>query len=86
MGLCDSFEDDSLSSSLVVISNAEEANKLFDDPTYVTRKVGTHTLLFVWVIARVTVLFGIKSASNVIEIARGESECYFDCFTSAIDP
>ena len=47
MGLCDSFEDDSLSSSLVVISNAEEANKLFDDPTYVTRKVGTHTLLFV---------------------------------------
>ncbi len=38
------------------------------------------------VIARVTVLFGINSTSKVIEIARGEAECYFNCFTSAIDP
>jgi len=39
MGLCDSFEDDTLGSSLVVIKSAEEANKIFDDPTYITRKV-----------------------------------------------
>ncbi len=37
-------------------------------------------------IARVTVLFGIYSTSNVIEIIRGKAECYFNCFTSAIDP
>ncbi len=30
--------------------------------------------------------FGINSTSNVIEIVRGEAECYFNCFTSAIDP
>ncbi len=29
---------------------------------------------------------GINSTSNVIEIARGEAECYFNCFTSAIGP
>ncbi len=29
----------------------------------------------VWVIARVTVLFGINSMSNAIEIAQGEAEC-----------
>ncbi len=34
----------------------------------------------------VTLLFGINSTSNVIEIVRGEAECYFNCFTSAIDP
>ncbi len=39
----------------------------------------------VWVIAGV-VLFGINSTSNAIEIARGKAECYFNCFTSAIDP
>ncbi len=26
------------------------------------------------------------SMSNVIKIVRGEAECYFNCFTSAIDP
>ncbi len=26
------------------------------------------------------------STCNAIEIARGEAECYFNCFTSAIDP
>ncbi len=31
-------------------------------------------------------LFGINNTSNVIEIARGEAECYFNCFMSAIDP
>ncbi len=25
-------------------------------------------------------------ARVMIEIARGEAECYFNCFTSAIDP
>ncbi len=34
----------------------------------------------------VTVLFGINSTSNAIEIARGEAQCYFNCFMSAIDP
>ncbi len=34
----------------------------------------------------VTVLFGITSTSNTIEIARDKAECYFNCFTSAINP
>ncbi len=42
--------------------------------------------LFVRVIARVTVIFGINIMSNVIDIAQGEAECNFNCFTSAIDP
>ncbi len=28
----------------------------------------------------------INSTGNAIEIARGKVECYFNCFTSAIDP
>ncbi len=35
--------------------------------------------------AWVTVLFGINSMSNVIEIVRGKAECYFNCYTSAIE-
>ena len=34
----------------------------------------------------VTVLFRINSTSNTIEIALGKAECYFNGFTSAIDP
>ncbi len=42
--------------------------------------------MLVWVIARVTVLFGINSTSNAIQIGRDEAKCYFYCFKSAIDP
>jgi len=39
------------------------------------------------VIARVTVVFGIKSMSNAMEIARGEVEYYlllYECYSSQI--
>ncbi len=45
-----------------------------------------HPHIYVRIIALVTMLFGINSMSNAIEIARGFTSCYFNCFTSAIDP
>ena len=38
--------------------------------------IPSYLMIFVWVIARVAVLFGIDSTSNAIEIAWGEAECY----------
>ncbi len=40
------------------------------------------TVVLVWV----TMLFGINSTSNVIEIVRGEAECYFNCFRVLLIP
>ncbi len=56
------------------------------DCYYVPRRLVQGIISITMSNSTVTVLFGINSTSNVIEIVRGEAECYFNCFASAIDP